>query len=203
MVNECRGRCVAPRCTGLRMASGGSFIVTPTKCVQRLASPRSDGTWCRSGSPTRRRTRGVAGNRPSPTGRSTRDPPAMTNRIETLVIGGGPAGLAMSYWLRQHGCEHLVLERGRLVERWRSERWDSLTLQFPNWMMLTLPGYKWREHDPDGFLPKDEVVHYLERYAASFGPPLRTGVRVTALRLKPGSARLHVETDDGMYEAAH
>jgi putative flavoprotein involved in K+ transport len=74
-------------------------------------------------------------------------------RVETVIIGGGQAGLAMSYHLSQLGCEHIVLERQRIAERWRSERWDSLTFQFPNWAMQ-LPGFTYRGADPDGFAPR-------------------------------------------------
>jgi putative flavoprotein involved in K+ transport len=63
----------------------------------------------------------------------------MREQVETVIIGGGQAGLAMSYYLGQLGREHIVLERGRVAERWRTERWDSLAFQFPNWMMR-LPG---------------------------------------------------------------
>src|SRR5690349_3192024 len=107
---------------------------------------------------------------------------------EVVVIGGGPAGLATSYCLRQLGREHVVLERGRLAERWRSERWDSLALITPNWMSQ-LPGYGYQGDDPDGFLGRDEVVRFLEAYAASFGPPLRCGARVESLRRTPSTDR--------------
>src|SRR5215204_4429459 len=100
----------------------------------------------------------------------------MTVQIETVIIGGGQAGLALSSCLTQLGHEHVVLERGRLAERWRSERWDSLTLITPNWM-TQLPGGRYQGDDPEGFIGRDEVVQLLEDYAASFDPPLRSGVR--------------------------
>jgi hypothetical protein len=75
----------------------------------------------------------------------------MPERIETVIIGGGQAGLAMSYHLSELGREHIILERGRIAERWRTERWDSLASQFPNWM-LRLPGYAYAGDDPDGFM---------------------------------------------------
>jgi putative flavoprotein involved in K+ transport len=124
----------------------------------------------------------------------------MTGRVETVIIGGGQAGLAMSYWLSQLGREHVVLERGRLAERWRSERWDSLTLLTPNWM-TQLPGYGYRGDDPDGFISRDEVIQYLEGYASSFEPPLRCGVEVQSVRLKPGQDRYLVRTADETIEA--
>lgn len=89
----------------------------------------------------------------------------MSERIDTLVVGGGQAGLATSYWLDRAGRDHLVLEKDRLAERWRSDRWDSFTLVTPNWT-LQLPGFPYAafrpEADPDAFLERGEVVRYLE-----------------------------------------
>jgi putative flavoprotein involved in K+ transport len=109
-------------------------------------------------------------------------------QCETVVVGGGQAGLAMSYYLSQVGREHILLERGRLAERWRSERWDSLTLLTPNWM-TQLPGYRYQGDDPDGFMGRDAVVQFLEGYAASFHPPLRGSVSVTSVQRKPDADR--------------
>jgi putative flavoprotein involved in K+ transport len=124
----------------------------------------------------------------------------MTAHVETVIIGGGQAGLAMSYCLRQLGLEHVVLERGRLAERWRSERWDSLTLLTPNWM-TQLPGYSYRGDEPDGFMSRDEVVRFLEEYAATFDPPLQCGVQVASVRPQPGGERYLVQTDGAGFEA--
>lgn len=74
----------------------------------------------------------------------------MAEEIETVIIGGGQAGLGLSYCLTQMGREHLMLERGRIAERWRSERWDSLTVITPNWQN-GLPGFPNRSSDPEGF----------------------------------------------------
>src|SRR5262245_44837234 len=108
-----------------------------------------------------------------------------TESIETVIIGGGQAGLAMSYHLGQLGREHVVVERQRVAERWRSERWDSLCFQAPNWNMR-LPGFAYSKSDPDAFSPRDNVVRYIEDYACAIGAPLRCGVAATALRNKPG-----------------
>ena len=124
----------------------------------------------------------------------------MSESIETVIVGGGQAGLAMSYHLRALGREHVVLERGRVAERWRSERWDSLTFQFPSWS-IELPGHAYRGGDPEGFAPRDEVVRFLDEYRDLIRAPLRTGVTVRAVRRKPGSPRLLVVTDGLSYEA--
>jgi putative flavoprotein involved in K+ transport len=121
-------------------------------------------------------------------------------QIETVVIGGGQAGLAMSYYLGQLGREHIVLERRRLAERWRSQRWDSLAFQSPNWNIY-LPGFALRTADPEAFASRDEVVRFIENYAAFVRAPLRCGLTVTALRQAPDSTRLIVETPAGSIEA--
>jgi putative flavoprotein involved in K+ transport len=122
-------------------------------------------------------------------------------RIDAVVIGGGQAGLAMSHHLGRLGIEHVVLERGRIAERWRSERWDSLVFQFPNWM-LRLPGHAYDGNEPDAFMPCSGIVRFLEEYARRITPPIRCGVRVTGLHLAP-SGRLRVETDTFSLEALH
>lgn len=123
-------------------------------------------------------------------------------RVDTVIIGGGQAGLAASYYLGELGCAHVILERQRVAERWRSERWDSLTFQFPNWAMK-LPGYPYSGADPDGFAPRDEVVRFIESYAAVIRAPVRCGVAVTSLRQRPASERFQIETEDGEIEAAN
>ena len=125
----------------------------------------------------------------------------MHERIETVIIGGGQAGLAMSYHLQQLGREHVILERGRIAERWRSERWDSLAFQLPNWMMR-LPDYSYDGDDPDGFTHRDGVVRFIEQYARRIAPPIRCGIRVTALE-ETGTGRLLVRTDHFDLEASN
>jgi putative flavoprotein involved in K+ transport len=126
----------------------------------------------------------------------------MAEYVETVIVGGGQAGLAMSYHLSQLGREHIVLERGRVAERWRSERWDSLMFQFPNWN-IALPGYAYEGDEPDGFMPRAGVVRFIEAYARRIAAPLRCGIRVTALRQSVGMGRLSVETDHFTLEAAN
>lgn len=118
--------------------------------------------------------------------------------IDTLIIGGGQAGLAMSYHLSQRGHPHLVLERGRVGERWISERWLGMHFQTPN-TMVTLPGYKLPAEDPDGFGTAAEIAAYLSDYAARFEVPVRTGVAVTALRRNDDG--FLAETSAGTIEA--
>ena len=119
----------------------------------------------------------------------------MPEPIETVVIGGGQAGLALSYCLTRLDHEHVILERGRLAERWRSERWDSLTLLSPNWM-TQLPGGRYQGNDPDGFVGRNWVVRFLEDYAAAFQAPLRCGVRVESVQPDEGDSRYLVRTTD-------
>ncbi|MBV9529460.1 NAD(P)-binding domain-containing protein [Sphingomonas sp.] len=120
--------------------------------------------------------------------------------IDTLVIGAGQAGLAMSYWLGRAGRPHLVLERGRIAERWRSERWDSLAFQFPNWS-LELPGFLHPSASPEGFAGRDDIVDFVESYACHIRAPVRTGV--TVRRLRGRQARLVAETDAGPIVASN
>jgi putative flavoprotein involved in K+ transport len=119
---------------------------------------------------------------------------------ETIIVGGGQAGLAMSRCLTDRGVEHVILERGRVAERWRTERWDSLRLLTPRWQSR-LPGWRYRGPDPDGFMTKAEVVTYLDEYARSFRAPLHTGVAVTRVHGRGGS--FEVQTDAGGWESSN
>jgi putative flavoprotein involved in K+ transport len=120
--------------------------------------------------------------------------------LHTLIIGGGQAGLAMSRCLSDRGVEHAVLERGRVAERWRTERWDSLRLLTPNWM-TRLPGFRYDGPDPDGYMIMDEVVEFFGRYASSFGAPVETGTTVLRVELVDSSYR--ITTNRGTWMAAH
>ena len=104
--------------------------------------------------------------------------------VDTVVIGAGQAGLSASYHLTRRGIEHVVLERGRVGETWRSERWDGFVLNTPNWT-LDLPGFPYAGPEPDAFAPRAEVIRYFEEYAESFSAPVREGAEVT-----------HVSRDD-------
>lgn len=120
--------------------------------------------------------------------------------VHTVIVGGGQAGLAMSRHLADAGIEHVVLERGHVAERWRSQRWDSLRLLTPRWQSR-LPGWTYDGPDPDGYMKRDEVVRHLEAFASSFAAPLMEGVTVTAVVPRPGG--YHVATDEGSWTAAN
>jgi putative flavoprotein involved in K+ transport len=119
------------------------------------------------------------------------------NTVETLIIGAGQAGLALSRHLTEAGHDHLLLERGRIGERWRSERWESLTLLTPNWLNL-LPGSA-PHADPDGYLSARELVDYFERYASSFGAPVLEGVGVRSV--EQSGQDFVIRTDRGSWLA--
>jgi putative flavoprotein involved in K+ transport len=100
-----------------------------------------------------------------------------TKRVPVVVVGGGQAGLSTSYCLKQAGIEHLVFEKSKIGSSWRSQRWDTFCLVTPNWQ-CQLPGYPYAGPDPEGFMTNQEIIQYLESYAASFEPPVREGVSV-------------------------
>jgi putative flavoprotein involved in K+ transport len=100
---------------------------------------------------------------------------------DTLVLGAGHAGLAVSRLLAERGRDHAVLDRGRIGERWLSQRWDSLRLLTPNWM-TRLPGWSYSGDDPDGYMRAAELAGYLGSYAASFRAPVHSGVEVESVR---------------------
>jgi putative flavoprotein involved in K+ transport len=117
----------------------------------------------------------------------------MTTRVNTVVVGGGQAGLSVSYYLTTHAVEHVVLEQADLPgDAWRSHRWDSFTLNTPRWQSR-VPGAHYGEDDPDGFMPKQEIVAHLERLASHL--PVRTRARVTSIT--PDQRRDYVVKFDG------
>lgn len=118
---------------------------------------------------------------------------------DAIIIGGGQAGLAMSCCLNQLDIGHVVLERGRIAERWRSERWDSLTLLSPNWHSR-LPYWQYEGDKPDAFMTVPEFIRHLEGYAQSFEAPVQCGTTVTAVEWLP-DGRYRVSTDKGAWAA--
>ena len=125
----------------------------------------------------------------------------MNEKIETVIVGGGQAGLSISYYLTQYGRSHIVLEQAAQAgEAWRNHRWDSFTLVTPNWM-TKLPGAEYDGDDSDGFLLRTEVVAYLEGYVERSNLPVRYNVRVTSVEQKPGKDGYLVSTHTGAWEA--
>jgi putative flavoprotein involved in K+ transport len=107
--------------------------------------------------------------------------PGFPARPCVAVVGGGQAGLSVSYCLKQCGVDHVVFEKHTIGHEWRERRWDSFCLVTPNWQ-CQLPGFSYPGSDPHGFMKKDEIVQYITDYAASFGPPMVQKTTVTALR---------------------
>ena len=123
-----------------------------------------------------------------------------SQEVEVLVVGAGQAGLAMSEHLSDCGVPHLVLERHRIAERWRSERWDSLVANGPAWHDR-FPGSGFPDLGPDAFAPKEQVADYFVAYAEKIAAPVRCGVEVTSVRRNAGRAGFQVETSDGPIDA--
>jgi putative flavoprotein involved in K+ transport len=119
---------------------------------------------------------------------------------DVIVVGGGQAGLSMSYCLAQRGIDHVVLERDRIASEWRAARWDSFCLVTPNWQ-CRLPGFPYTGDDPDGFMVRDEIVDYVESYAAFFGPPVAEGVTVTDLTSEGAEGGFVLDTTEGAMTA--
>lgn len=137
----------------------------------------------------------------------------MAEKIDTIVIGAGQAGLATSHYLSGRDVEHLILERADGVgSSWRDDRWDAFCLVTPNWM-IDLPGMPYDGDEPDAFMPKDDVVAYLERYADAIDAPIRFGTEVRALADSggggggggegggEGGGGFELDTNDGRIEA--
>jgi len=120
--------------------------------------------------------------------------------VDTLIIGGGQAGLAMSEHLSKRGAAHLIVERHRIAERWRSERWDSLVANGPAWHDR-FPGMKFAGIDPEGFATKEQIVNYFVAYAEQIGAPIRCNVEVSALHRKADGSGFRAETSEGVMEA--
>ncbi len=120
-------------------------------------------------------------------------------RINTVVVGGGQAGIATSEHLGAHGIPHVVLERHRIAERWRSERWDSLVANGPAWHDR-FPNMEF-SCDGDAFADKEAVADYFVAYAQQIGAPIRTGVEVRRVTRLDGSQGFRVETSAGVIEA--
>jgi putative flavoprotein involved in K+ transport len=124
----------------------------------------------------------------------------MEHTVNTVIIGGGQAGLATSYYLAQYGSDHVILEQAaQPANVWRDSRWDSFTTVTPNWS-LKLPGAEYNGANPDGFLPRNEIVAYFDQYVERLKPPIHCNVRVTSVEaMDTGGYR--ISTSEGMYKA--
>jgi putative flavoprotein involved in K+ transport len=117
--------------------------------------------------------------------------------VDAIVVGAGQAGLATSHELNRQKIDHVALERGDIGQSWR-DRWDSFCLVTPNWS-VQLPGFPYDGDDPDGFMPRDDIVAYLERYAASFDAPVKTQCQITNMGKADGL--FTVDTNQGKWQA--
>lgn len=121
-----------------------------------------------------------------------------------IVIGGGQAGLSASAWLNRHGLGHIVLERDRIAEAWRSQRWDSFCLVTPNWQ-CTLPGFAYDGAfggtEPDGFMPRAEIVRYIEGFRRHIDAPVEEGNEVRGLTRRAANGPFALETARGTMTA--
>ncbi|QQE66476.1 flavin-dependent oxidoreductase [Leptolyngbya sp. BL0902] len=116
-----------------------------------------------------------------------------------IIVGGGQAGLSMSYCLKERGIDHVVLEKHRIGHAWRNQRWDSFCLVTPNWQ-CQLPGFPYPGPDPHGFMAKDEIVQYIEAYARHFNAPVQEGVTVSKVRMEGGN-KFYLNTSAGEFTA--
>lgn len=125
--------------------------------------------------------------------------PAISRHVPVVVVGGGQAGLSVSYHLKQRGIEHLVFEKQTAAHTWETQRWDTFCLVTPNWQ-CDLPGHRYDGPDPDGFMRKDEIVAYLKAFVAKVNPPIREGVAVTRVERREDGL-FSVQTSEGDYTA--
>ena len=121
-------------------------------------------------------------------------------KTDTLIVGGGQAGIAMSEHLSNNRIPHIVLERNRIAERWRSERWDSLVANGPAWHDR-FPGLEFTDDHPDSFVPKERVADYFVAYAEMINAPIRCGVDVRKVQRNQGRPGFRIETSQGVFEA--
>jgi putative flavoprotein involved in K+ transport len=116
-----------------------------------------------------------------------------------VIVGGGQAGLSVSYYLSRAGLDHVVLERHQKFHSWRVNRWDTFCLVTPNWQ-CRLPDYPYQGNDPDGFMLRDEITQYLDGFADRFDPPLIENCAVTKITTRPGGGYL-VDSSAGNFSA--
>jgi putative flavoprotein involved in K+ transport len=119
---------------------------------------------------------------------------------QVVIIGGGQAGLSLSWYMTKEGIDHVVLERDVAFHAWKHQRWDTFCLVTPNWQ-CQLPGYHYPGNEPNGFMVKDEIVRFVEDFKGAFNPPVLEGVEVTQLYSEGHGFAL--ETTAGAFTASH
>jgi putative flavoprotein involved in K+ transport len=125
----------------------------------------------------------------------------MDEKVESIIVGGGQAGLSLSYYLKGAGREHVILEKSAQVgDAWRNRRWDSFTLVTPNWS-FRLPGAEYMGSEPGGFMPKEEIVSRFEQYEQKIVFPIRYSTEVTYVQPLENKPGYQVFTGDTIYEA--
>ncbi|MDI1360538.1 MSMEG_0569 family flavin-dependent oxidoreductase [Methylotenera sp.] len=123
--------------------------------------------------------------------------------FSVIIVGGGQAGLSMSYYLQQNNIDHLVVEKNTVTHTWRTQRWDTFCLVTPNWQ-CDLPGYPYQGDDPNGFMVKDEIIEYLDGFIKMVNAPVLEGVEVKSIKPKKYSGvnnGFDVVTSTGSYTA--
>lgn len=121
-----------------------------------------------------------------------------SQKINTIIIGAGQAGLSVSYCLTQKGIDHLILEKGKIAEDWRSKRWDNFHLITPNYM-TRLPGFSYRGNNPKGFDTRDQMIKFFESYAKTFNSPIKENTQVLSVSKSDGE--FLVKTNKNSYLA--
>lgn len=124
----------------------------------------------------------------------------MKTHYPVAIVGGGQAGLSVSYYLKERNCDHIVFEKHKIGYAWQEKRWDSFCLVTPNWQ-CQLPGFPYPGDDPKGFMKKEEIVNYVRQFAASFQPPIREGVEVLKLKKNEAQDIFELTTTIGDYTA--
>jgi putative flavoprotein involved in K+ transport len=124
----------------------------------------------------------------------------MTKHYSVIIVGGGQAGLAISYCLKQKSIDHIIFEKNQIGYAWQQKRWDTFCLVTPNWQ-CTLPGYLYQGNNPDGFMERDEIVAYIKDYAKSFDPPIKEGVEIFSVTKNNSQGLFEITSSIGNYTA--
>lgn len=122
------------------------------------------------------------------------------SHYQVIIVGGGQAGLSTSFCLKEKNIHHLILDQGEIGDTWKKHRWDSFCLVTPNWQ-CRLPGFDYDGDDPKGFMVKDDIVDYVKRYANSFKPPIKGGVKVLKVYKKENESVFSIDTSIGVFTA--